>query len=83
MGVGLATPPSWIGCLLPESEECPGQLKWSLSIFLESGPKHSVYQYNRQKPIPKGTKTGHLARSFATPLSLKIIPAPLPLRQHV
>lgn len=65
MGIGLAPLPSplpgWIGYSLPESEECPGQLMWCLSILQESGPKHSVYQYNGQTPIPKGTNIGQLA----------------------
>lgn len=67
--LGPTPPPDWIGYLLPESEECPGQLTWFLLILQEPGP-NSVYQYNGQTPIPKGTKIGQLAWPFATPLFL-------------
>lgn len=82
MGIRLELPQGWIGYFLPESEECLGLLKRYLLILLEPGSRHSVHEYNRQQPLPKGTGIGCLSWSSAIPPKLQITLTPSHLGQH-
>ena len=66
---------------MAENEQCPGQLKRSLSILLESGPTHSApVQWTETNTI--GRKERPLGMVLCYPAHITSNPSTLTLRQH-